>query len=249
MRLPIGRKSLLIFAVVLLITGGARAQVKWLWDFEGTLGREKIGFTLITDKREEFPRDEDLDCSFFYVRHLQDIKLRCNIARDGNLTFEELGSDGTVTAVFKGKLLKNEIDEPQGKYLKTGAQVGVPFKLRMVQETALENGRRYSMIEAPDDFKFERQVQDFRTAVLKGDRRKVVSFIKFPIRVYIAKKSVRIRNKAAFLGVYDKVFSKVFVEEIRESIAHNLFHRDMGAMLGHGSVWFWGDGRVIGLNN
>jgi hypothetical protein len=249
MKLPVRRKSFLIFAVILLIAGGARAQVKWLWDFEGTLGREKIGFTLITDKREEFPRDQNLDCSFFYVRYLKDIKLRCHIARDGGLTFEELGADGTVTAVFKGKLLKNEIDEPQGKYLKTGSQAGVPFKLRMVQETALENGRRYSMIEAPDDAKFERQVQDFRAAVLKADKRKVVSFIKFPIRVYIAKKSVKVRNKTAFFGVYDQVFSREFVKEIRESVPHNLFHRDMGAMLGHGSVWFWGDGRVIGLNN
>jgi hypothetical protein len=249
MKFLIIRKYIWISAFMLLMAIGAQAQVKWLWDFEGTLGPEKIGFTLVTDKREEFPRDTDLDCSYFHVEDLIDIALRCNIAKDGSLTFEERDANGKVVAVFKGRLLKNEIDEPQGDYSKTGAGPSIAFKLRMVQETALENGRRYSMIEAADDAVFEQRVRDFRLAVLQGDKRKAVSCIKFPIPVYLAKKSVKIKNKASFLRVYDRIFTREFVEEIRATVPHNMFHRDMGAMLGHGSVWFWGDGKVIGLNN
>lgn len=249
MKLPSRRRYILLFAVILLVSGSGRAQVKWLWDFEGTIGREKIGFTLVTDGREEFPRGKDLECSYFYVKDLKDIAMRCNVAVDGSLTFEELDANGKVAAVFKGRLLENEIDEPQGDYSKTGAGVSVPFKMRMVQETALENGRRYSMIEAPNDAEFEKKVRNFRSAVLSGDRQRAVSCIKFPVSVYLAKKSVKIKNRTAFLRVYSRVFTKEFIEEIRATVPHNMFHRDDGAMLGNGSVWFWGDGKVIGLNN
>jgi hypothetical protein len=249
MKFLIPQKYVWLIVILFLMSASVQAQVKWLWDFEGTLGVEKVGFTLVTDKADEFPRDTDLDCSYFYVKDLKDISLRCNIAKDGSLTFEERDANGKVAAVFTGKLPGNVIDEPQGNYVKTGSQSKLPFNLRMTQQTNLENGRRYGMIEAPNDAAFERKVRTFRTAVLNGDKQKAVSYIKFPIPVYLAKKSVKIKNKASFLRVYGRVFTKEFIDEIRATVPHNMFNRYDGAMLGHGSVWFWGDGRVIGLNN
>jgi hypothetical protein len=244
------KKTALVFVLLgAALTVSAQAQDRWLWDFEGTLGGERIGFTLVSDNREDLQRGDNLACSYFYVRYLKDIRLRCSIAADGNITFEEFGENEKVAAVFRGKFLKNEIDNVEGTWTKSGETKSLPFKLRLVQGSGIAAGRRYEMIDAPDDAEFERKVQEFRSAVLRKDKQKVVSFIKFPIEVQVGKKSVKIKNKTVFLQNYDRIFYQEFVEDVRLTVAHNLFHRYDGAMLGNGIIWFWGDGKVIGINN
>jgi hypothetical protein len=249
MNFAIQKKIVLLFLTVLLASGSVSAQIRWLWDFEGILGDEKIGFTLGSNEIGKFQRAEDLECSYFYVKDLKDIRLRCSLTQDGDLTVQEVGGDGKVAATFKGKFLENKIDDIEGIWIKAGDTKSLPFKLNLARGTGGALNSRYSAIEAPDDAEFERQVQDFRNAVLKADKEKVVSFIEFPIKVQVGKKGVNIRNKAAFFRNYDKIFYKDFVEKIRETVPHNLFHRDIGAMLGSGLIWFWGDGKVIAINN
>ncbi|MGC2235867.1 MAG: hypothetical protein WA584_06880 [Pyrinomonadaceae bacterium] len=249
MILRISIKLALALVIAFASICSVKAQNKWLWDFEGTLGSEKIGFTLVSTKTDDIDRGDNLECSYFYVKYLKDIPLRCSIAQDGNVTFEELDKSGKVASSFRGKFLKNEIDNVEGNWTKNGETQGLPFKLRLLQGSGIAAGNRYEDIEAPDAAEFERKVQAFRQAVLNGDRRQVASFIKFPIEVRVGKKAVKIKNKAALLQNYDKIFYKEFVEEIRQTVAHNMFHRYDGAMLGRGSVWFWGNGKVIGINN
>jgi hypothetical protein len=242
-------KLVLLFAISFAAIDIVRAQDKWIWDFEGTLGSEKIGFSLVSSKYDDIERGDNLECSYFYVQYLKDIRLRCSIAPDGNVLFEEFDADGKTASTFKGKFLNNEADNVEGVWSRMGKTKSFPFKLRLLQGSGIAAGNRYKDIGAPDAAKFERKVQNFRNAVLSADKKKVVSFIKFPIEVQVGGKSTKIKNKAAFLANYDKIFYREFVEEIRETVAHNMFHRFDGAMLGRGSVWFWGDGKVIGINN
>jgi hypothetical protein len=51
------------------------------------------------------------------------------------------------------------------------------------------------------------------------------------------------------LANYDRVFTKEFVADIGKTVPHNMFCKFTGAMLGNGIAWFWGDGKVIGINN
>jgi hypothetical protein len=243
------RKFILFFMIVFAAFVSVEAQDKWLWDFEGTLGSEKIGFTLVSSNTEEIDRADNLECSYFYVRYLKDIPLRCSIKQDGNVSFEELDKDGKVLATFKGKFLKNEIDNAEGIWTKVGETKNLPFKLQLKQGSGIAAGRRYKDIDAPTDAGFEKKVQEFRNAVLSADKQKVAAFMKFPLLVQVGKKSVNIKTRQAFLQNYDKIFYKEFVEDIRKTVAHNMFHRYDGAMLGNGIVWFWGDGKVIGINN
>ncbi len=249
MILRISIKLALLIVIGFASICGVKAQNKWLWDFEGTLGSEKIGFTLVSSKNDDIVRGDNLECSYFDVKILKDIPLRCSIAPDGEVVFDELDASGKTAATFKGKFLKNEIDNIEGVWTKAGEAKVLTFKLQLLQGAGTAAGNRYEDIEAPDAAEFERKVQAFREAVLNGEKEKVAAFIKFPIEVRVGKKAVKIKNKAALLQNYDKIFYKEFVEEIRQTIPHNMFHRYDGAMLGRGSVWFWGDGKVIGINN
>lgn len=243
------KKAILPIFLVAIFASCIEAQTKWLWDFEGTLGTQKIGFTLHSAKINEFVRGHDLDCSYFYVRFLKDIRLRCNIEDDGSFNFVELDENGNSREIIHGIFVDNKIDVLEGKRTDSGNGRTLPFKLKLSQGMGGDAAHRYDAIDAPNDKEFERKVQAFRNAILNGRKQTVVSFIQFPITVEIGKKRTRIRNKLSFLKNYDKILDKDFVEEVRKTIPHNLFHRDIGAMLGNGSIWFWGDGKVIAINN
>jgi hypothetical protein len=227
----------------------ARAQSRWLNDFEGTVGTAKIGLTLVSKEISGFERGDNVGCSYFYVSQLKDIKLNCSIDIAGNFVFKELDEKGKVRAVFKGKFLKNEQGMAEGTWTRTGGTRSLPFRMRQQQGVSSEDGNRYSQIDAADGTKFEDQVRDFRASVLKGEKQKVAAQIRYPISVTVNGKRVKVRNKAAMLQYYDRVFDKGFVMALDKTVPHNMFCKYTGAMLGNGVVWFWGDGRVIGINN
>jgi hypothetical protein len=237
----------LFLGLLLAIT--ASAQNLWLNDYEGTVGNSKIGLTLVSKDVSGFERGSDVACSYFYVSQLKDIKMKCSIGIDGSFTFNELDEQGNVRAVFRGKFVKNEQDLAEGSWTRSGRTRPLPFRMRMAQGVSSENGNRYAQIDAADPAKFETAVRDFRTAVMKTDKQKVVSQIKYPIRVAVNGKTVKVKNKTAMLTFYDRVFTKEFAADLEKTVPHNMFCKFSGAMLGNGIVWFWGDGKVIAINN
>jgi hypothetical protein len=245
------RKISVMFTFILLlgVSASMNAQSRWQHDFEGTLGSQEIGLTVSAPEAGKFPWGDNIECSYFYVSQLKDIKMSCSIDKDGNLSFKEIDAQGITTAVFTGKFLKNEIDNSEGIWAKTGDTKTLPFKLRFYQGVSSTDGNRYEQIEAKDPAVFESSVQGFRNAVLKGDKAKVASFIKYPINVTVRKKDVKIKNRTQLLQNYAGIFNKDFVNDLRKTVPHNMFCKFTGAMLGSGIVWFWGDGKVIGINN
>ena len=244
------KKTLIaLLYVMFCLSFSANAQTHWLNDFAGTVGTAKIGLTLAATEIGRFERGEDLDCSYFYVSQLKDIDLKCSIDRNGNFIFKELDEHGKTRAVFKGKFLRNQMDRAEGMWTRTGQTRSLPFRMNFTMGVGAENGNRYAQIDAKDPVKFETAVRDFKTAVLKGDKQKVVSQIRYPINVTINGKQVRIRNKTAMLQNYDRVFDKDLLATMSSLVPHNMFAKSTGAMLGGGLVWFWGDGKVIAINN
>jgi hypothetical protein len=241
--------SVTLFFILFCLTLAAGAQTRWLHDFEGTVGTAKIGLTLSSTETGKFERGDDVGCSYFYVSQLKDIALKCSIDRNGNFTFKELDERGKTRAVFKGKFLQNQIDRAEGTWTRAGEARSLPFKMRFFQGVGAENGNRYAQIEAKDPAKFEAMVRDFRSAVISGNKQKAVAQIKYPISVSVDGKRVRVRTKAAMLTYYDRVFTKEFIADLSKTVPHNMFAKYTGAMLGSGIIWFWGDGKVIAINN
>lgn len=236
-----------LICIALAITAGAQTQ--WLNDYDGTVGSAKIRMTLLSNEVGGFDRGDGFDCSYFYVAHLKDIKMRCSIAIDGTFTFQEYEEGGGVRAVFRGRFDKNEKDRAEGTWTRVGQKRGLPFRMTFTQGVASEDGNRYWQIEAGDPERFEKQVQDLRSAVIKGDKQKVAAQVKYPITVRINNRRTTIRNRTAFLKNYDLIFTKEIVANITKTVPHNMFVKSTGAMLGNGVLWFWGDGKVIAINN
>lgn len=242
-------KLSLIITMILAFVITAGAQGVWVNDYEGTVGSAKIGMALESFDVGGFDRGDGFECSYFYVAHLKDIKMRCSIAIDGTFTFQEYEEGGGVRAVFRGRFDKNEKDRAEGTWTRVGQKRALPFRIRFVQGVAVSDGNRYWQIDGgfPDDF--EKQVRDFRSAVIKGEKQKVAAQIRYPINAKVNNRSTRIRNKAALLQQYDKIFTASVVANITKTVPHNMFVKSTGALLGNGIVWFWGDGKVIAINN
>jgi hypothetical protein len=243
------KKTSVTLFLLLFLSLSAGAQTSWVHDFEGTVGTARIGLTLSSTEVGKFERGDDLGCSYFYVTQLKDIALNCSIDKNGNFVFKELDERGRTRAVFKGKFLQNQIDHAEGTWTRTGQTRALPFKMRFYQGVGAKDGNRYEQIEAKDPAKFEASVRDFRTAVLSGNKQKAIAQIKYPISVYVNAKKVNVRNKAAMLTYYDRVFDKEFLDSLSKTVPHNMFCKYQGAVLGSGILWFWGDGKVIGINN
>lgn len=242
-------KWVFLLTVLICTVGIIKAKADWLWNFDGTIGDERVGFTLVSTNIAEFPRGTNLQCSYFYVKDLKDINLRCNVERNGDITFEEFDGAGKVTAVFRGRFLKNDIDNAEGAWTKKGEADSKPFKLKLLNGAGGNLSHRYAMIDAKNDAKFESQVQAFKNAVLQGDKQKVVSFIRFPIKVQMSGKTVVIKNRPVFLQKYETIFNPDFIEVIRQSVPHNMLIQETSAVLGAGNVRFYGNGKVIAISN
>ncbi len=82
---------------------------------------------------------------------------------------------------------------------------------------------------------------DLQQAVADGNKRAVAAMIHYPINVTVNQKKQTITNANVFVKVYDRVF----VRALRDSIVHqqyaDLFVRDSGIMVGEqGELWYSG---------
>lgn len=82
---------------------------------------------------------------------------------------------------------------------------------------------------------------DLQQAVAKGDKHAVAAMVHYPITVTVNHKKQKIKTPAAFVGVYDRVFTRSFREKIVNQQYADLFARDIGIMVGEqGELWFSG---------
>lgn len=225
-----------------------------VWNYEGTIGPGyRVRMSLV------FQPDGRLDGEYFYASQLRDIALRGQIVEGRDVRLEELGAGGDVTAEFKATFPDRDPggvygDSPlqceiiRGTWQKQGAETSLPVELRVESATSGSLAHRYGAIGVADDEVVHRRSQAFWRAVKRGDERKAVAQVRFPIDVFVGGKRRHFANADALLAAYDEVFTESFREAIARGLPRNMFVRDEGAMLGDGAVWFGADGRVIALN-
>jgi hypothetical protein len=250
----------LAFAVSTGQSFGQTAKYFWQADYEGKLGNEAVGMTLTLDGDPDEGKltGKIISATYFYVKHLKDIKLQGKLNGDRNFVFDELDANGNVAATLTGKFLEKDeqgrkrglTEYLRGEWQKKGETTKQPFLFVTNSFGVIAaDSNRYAIIDAADDAEFERRVQAFRNAVLKADKQFVANAVRYPISVFIGKRQVKMRKKAQFLKNYNRIFDREFVARIKAGVPHNMFARYDGAMIGNGDVWFWGDGKVIALNN
>lgn len=231
-----------------------KVQPGWLWNYDGAINEKyRIRMTLVFGAGE-------VTGVYFYASQLRDLRLAGRIEQGSRLLLDELDATGKVTGRIEAQFVTRD---PKGRYgdseLACEVIVGtwskpdgtgrMPVYLSMEGGTAGALSRRYAAIGVRDDEIVHRGAQKFWRAVRADDRATVAASIRYPIRVMLDGKPVRLKGPEDLLSRYEAIFTPAYREAISKGLPRNMFVRDEGAMLGSGEAWFGADGRVTALSN
>ena len=238
----LGMVSLLALICCGLVRAQAGATLSRI-TCDGTLGPARIGMTLVVDSAGAFQRGH-----YYYARYLKDIQLTGSV-ENGKLVLR--GPDGgTFTLAFKGNGSEN------GQPLNFENSVGLdgnwtngtkslPVTLGFNFVTVANGSRWYEQVTDESDAAFEARVQDFRRAVLNGNRAAAARYVDFPLRVNFNRKSRIVRSAAQLAAQWDSIFTPQCLNALKKSIPHEMFVRNGQAMLGDGVAWFGAKGAQV----
>lgn len=248
-----------LMTVSVVVSAMAQSNDKWeeLNNYSGVIGEGlNIGMTLIM-------MGNDISGVYFYHRWLKDIPIKGTVDYNRNIILNEYDQNGKVEGIFKGQFLyhapeygdaplKYEVIEgfwsrPDGSEVKR-------FRVVLNNATYRPPGNsRYYVAGFGGDKEVEEFAQKLREAVISKEKKKVSAMVLYPINVNINSKDISIKNKADFIKNYGEIFHKSFYDKIKCSIAHNMFAKDEGVMLGDkGEIWIGnkeGGIWVIAINN
>lgn len=232
-------------ALVMVIAGGAaRVQAAVTVNrivFTGTVGQDRIGMVLQIDASDKIAGGH-----FFYVKDLKDIPLKAGTQGTGMILY---GPDGGQFALrFKGN--GSEGSKPlgfnnsvglDGRWMKGASSYPVTLRMEFAKQV-MPNSRWYEDVTSESDPAFEAKVQNFYSAVLKGDKAAAAGFVDFPLQVNASGKSTRIASAAQLLTQWEQIFTPACLDAFRNAMPHDMFVRNGQAMLGDGVAWFGAKG-------
>ena len=79
--------------------------------------------------------------------------------------------------------------------------------------------------------------RQFQAALSQRDVQRVVTLVKFPLRVNVERSKPRRLSRTQLLQDFDKVFPKRVVDDVLAQDPTQLFHNYQGVMFGSGAVW------------
>lgn len=207
-------------------------------------GNIHIGMMLV------FSKDSNtVSGSYFYVKHLTDIRIEGEIV-DRSIVIREFDANNRQTGIFRGEFptrdpRKNYGDSKLtrdvivGAWSKPDGSASRPFYLNLSHIFYSQAQNRYCNAGFDDANVADAFMQKFRSAVLAGEKASVAGMISYPIKVRVEgeKDRVSIRNQKELLKRYDAIFGKKFMERIDAAVPFHMFSRSEGVMLGNGEVW------------
>jgi len=209
----------LLIVCALTAPSVAKASEASLSFYDGTLGTQHIGLTLqIPDSVQPGSRTPIEKVSYFYATHLHDIPLKI-VNREGlRLTLEEDDASGVPIAILHLEFAVDR-DDLAGTWESADGQRTLPIKLSSQYQLTSENGGLCGM-DAAKTKHLEDRVRAFQIAFLKTDVAQLKRAFKYNLP----------RNSRFRPGVAD-------------SMAHDMFCRDVGVLFG--SFWFDYQGNLI----
>ncbi len=97
---------------------------------------------------------------------------------------------------------------------------------------------RYCVANFDNDRAVEYFAAKFKSAVISNKKAEVATMIKYPLRATIRGADIMINGEAAFLSLYDSIFTTEFIRKLAGFSTHNMWANYQGVMLGDGDVWF-----------
>lgn len=236
----VGRAGALLATALVLAAAGTLSDGLWTRQLQGRVGPYPIGMQL---RVRDSVRLEG--AHYFYVKHLTDIPL------DGRIDGEQVTLKGADGGVFKLRFVNatRNPGEPLNAYNSTGlAGVWMHGARTLPVELSFDWGRKgaparlYDSVTDASDAEFEAVVRKFLEAVRRGDRAAAAALVSYPLTVndgpigQVRHRSIR--NKAALLAQWDRIFTPAVLKELSGAVPHEMFVRDGMAMVSPGVIYF-----------
>jgi hypothetical protein len=201
----------------------------------------------------------ELAGTYFYKNNLKDFPLKGSIHRR-EVVLEQFEDNGHLRGTFrlsmperdpKGRLagtLDGEVLVGEWRDSRGDKPTAVYLKLQDILTGYKKLTDRYASTGAAADAELESNVQAFYSAVLRGDKVTASGLVRYPLAVRNSHKPGTIRTKAQFIGNYELIFTREYLECIRSRTPHNMFVHNGEVMLGKGEVWFDGQGFAVTLS-
>lgn len=104
-----------------------------------------------------------------------------------------------------------------------------------------QDGGKYSVAGLDDEREVNQFFLSFKEAVGAGDKRRVASMVSYPIRAHTADgRWVRLRNGAALVRSYERIFDPAFRRLIAETRVEDLWAKSSGVATPRGEIWING---------
>lgn len=219
---------------------GTLSEGLWTRQLEGRIGPYPIGMQLQIRDSVRLEGGH-----YFYAKHLTNIPL------DGRIDGDQVTLKGADGGVFKLHFVNGmgNPGEPLNAYNSTGlAGVWTHGGRTLPVELSFDWGRKgaptrlYDAVTDASDAEFEAMVRKFLDAVRRGDRAGAAALVSYPLNVndeHGGKVRTRsIRNKAALLAQWDRIFTPAVLKALDRAVPHEMFVRDGMATVGLGVVYF-----------
>jgi hypothetical protein len=234
------------FVTFLSFAFGQQAKVIENHQYEGTLGKSRIGMTVI--------REGNVIKSghYFYQQFLQDIPI-AGSARNSQVTLTEAGG-GTFRLHFRSNGSQGDqlLDFENSVGMNgtwTSGDGSRSYTVSLHGTTISEgedNGHRYQGVTNESDAAFESRVQSILRAVLRGDKSTTLRFTSFPLRVnFPDRKHKMFRNSEGVISAWNDLFTPALIAKLRTALPHDMFVHEGMAMLGDGEAWFDANGLAV----
>jgi len=228
-------------------------QPDTIWDYNGTIGREKARLTLQLS-------GEQLTGLYFYYADLADLPVRGRVSSDRRVELTQVRSDGSSAGSFVGSFVHrdprnragNNVLECElfiGIWKATGSSVTEPVVFDEVDGATADLRHRYANATALSDDEIDSIAQKLWLAIRQSDKPAVARLIEYPLSVSISGRRVRLNSEKEMVARYDEVFTRQYREAILSDAPHNMWANVIGVAFSDGLIWFGADGRVIALNN
>jgi len=229
----------MVASIVFLVHASAQSNELEQHEYEGNLGKSRIGMTIIREG------NKIEGGHYFYQKFLQDIPITGS-TEDSQITLTE-ARGGTFHLHFVGN--GSEGNHPldfhysigmDGTWKSVDGIRTYPVSLRgTLIRSGVDNGHRYSDVTSETDAAFESRVQSLFRAVLRDHKTNAVRFISYPLTVNLPNgKRRKFRDSAELLAAWNDVFTPAMIAELQEDLPHDMFVHNGMAMLGRGEAWF-----------
>lgn len=212
-------------------------------DYRGVVSRKAVGMTLVFHGTEVVGE-------VFVAPDFRNITVKGAVKLNGELILKASRYKKLDDNVFRGKFKEAvNCESLHGSWDHSVSDIPADGWLLNLDHTnsADEGKNYYSMLGVHDDRQIDDNALALQRAIIAKHKEVVSEMVHYPLSVIFGRHRVKIKDRAQFLGVYDRIFIPAMVSEIAAAIPHHMFSKDIGALL-TSNIWLDDSGKLYSID-